>query len=61
MPSIVSGKRVTPGGLQHVQRRSSVTVVGIDNANDLKLQYPRDGTTIELCQSDNSLPGIRTS
>jgi penicillin-binding protein 1C len=52
---IISDTRGLPANLQRFQRRGSSVDIAADTANDLKLQYPIDGTTIELGQNNDRL------
>jgi penicillin-binding protein 1C len=52
---IISDTRNLPANLQRFQRRGTPAVLVTDSANDLKLQFPIDGTTIDLGQSSDHL------
>jgi len=55
-PGVINGDtRNLPVNLQRFQRRGSPGIIVADASDDLKLQYPVDGTTVELHQSDDHL------
>jgi penicillin-binding protein 1C len=53
--AIISDTRNLPANLQRFQRRGASSALAADSTNDLKLQYPIDGTTIDLSQPDDRL------
>lgn len=52
---IIGDTRSLPANLQRFQRRGNSIDLAADAGNDLKLQYPVDGTTIELGQDKDRL------
>lgn len=55
-PGVINGDtRDLPANLQRFQRRGTTAIIVADAHDDLKLQYPVDGSTIELRHADDHL------